>query len=136
MYIGTSLGGCLRSILAGEVSEEEVVFIVTRTNAPNIETYELVIKQYYAYGNPHSRNSNRYELSDYPLDDVMNLAKKLWSSGKIHQPRTYTGQDGRYTHPVSYGDGIWLFVAPVNRNQSPAVIEAWEQYKMLDTLTT
>ena len=36
MYIGTSLGGCLLSIMGGEVSEDDVMFIVTRTLSPTI----------------------------------------------------------------------------------------------------
>lgn len=136
MYIGTSLGGCLRSILTGEVSEDEVIFIVTRTNAPTIETYERVVKQYHEHGNPYSRNSARYEISDSPLEDVLNLARRLWNSGKIHQPRNYAGSDTGYKHPAQYGDGVWLHVTPVNRNVSPATVEAWERYKMLDTLTS
>ena len=37
MYIGNSLGGCLQSILRGEVPEDQVLMIITRTKC---ETYE------------------------------------------------------------------------------------------------
>ena len=36
-YIGLSLGGCLTSIMRGEVSEDDVMFIVTRTNCPDFD---------------------------------------------------------------------------------------------------
>ena len=56
MYIGTSLGGCLLSLMANEVSEAEVMFIVTRTLCPDYESFMLVVEQYHAEGNPHARN--------------------------------------------------------------------------------
>lgn len=136
MYIGTSLGGCLRSILLGEVSEDEVIFIISRTDAPTIDLYMKVVAQYHERGNPYSRNSGRYELSDYTLEEVSALATRLWYSGKIHQPRIYAGKTGMgYVHPTAFDDSIWLHISPVNRNTSPSVVEAWEKYKLLDALT-
>lgn len=135
MYIGTSLGGCLRSLMANEVSEDDVMFIVTRTDCPDYERYIKVVDAYHAHGNPYSRNSQMYELDDYPLEKVRDLAARLWYSGKIHQPRTFVGGSGSYRHPANYGHGLWLEVAPSNRNTNPAVVEAYEKYKMLDALT-
>lgn len=136
MYIGTSLGGCLRAILAGEVSEDEVMFIVTRTNAPTHDRYIKVVEEYHATGNPYAHDPNRYEINSYPLEDVVALANRLWYSGKIHQPRTFEDDSYGYRHPVTYGDGLWLYVAPLNRNTTPAVKDAWEKYKLLDSITT
>jgi len=45
MKIGTSLGKCVRSILAGEVKEEDVLFIVSNTKCPNIESLMEVIDE-------------------------------------------------------------------------------------------
>lgn len=134
--IGLSLGGCLQSILAGEVSEDDVMFIVTRTLCPQFDHYIKVVEQYYTYGNSYSRNSHRYELSNHKLEDVTDLATRLWNNGKIHQPRVFVDtHSGKYTHPVDYGDGLWMEVVPGNRNTTPAVVEAYEKYKMLDALT-
>lgn len=141
MYIGTSLGGCLLSIMAGEVSEDEVMFIVTRTMCPTFTTFIDVVKQYYAEGNPNARNPARYGLSDYSLDGVVELATKLYYSGRIHQPRVFSEQsrqDGHsypYNHPARLGNGLWMQVVPTNDNSTPAVVEAYEKYKMLDALT-
>lgn len=140
-YIGTSLGGCLLSIMAGEVSEDEVMFIVTRTMCPTFESFIDVVKQYYADGNPHARNPARYGLGDYSLDGVVELATKLYYSGRIHQPRVFSEQslqDGHsypYSHPARLGNGLWMQVVPTNDNSTPAVVEAYEKYKMLDALT-
>jgi hypothetical protein len=137
MYIGTSLGGCLLSLLAGEVSEDEVMFIVTRTDCPDYDKFIGVVKAYHAQGNPFARNPARYSLGDYPLDDAVDLASRLYYSGRIHQPRTFTskGVDPDYAHPAKLGHGLWMQVVPTIDNTTPAVVEAYEKYKMLDMLT-
>ena len=137
MYIGTSLGGCLLSLMAGEVSEDEVMFIVTRTMCPDYDSYINVVKAYHARGNPYSRNPARYSLGDHPLDNVISLATRLYYSGRIHQPRVFVseGSDLPYTHPAKLGHGLWMQIVPTNDNTTPVVMEAYEKYKMLDALT-
>ena len=134
MYIGTSLGGCLRSLMAGEVSEDEVMFIVTRTDAPDYEKFIGVVKAYHAQGNPYADNWQRYELGDYELENVLKLAERLWYQGKVHQPRTFVGS-ASYRHPFGHASELWLEVVPTNSNTTPVVVEAYEKYKMLDSLT-
>ena len=141
MYIGTSLGGCLNSLMANEVSEDEVMFIVTRTLCPSYDTFMQVVEQYYAEGNPYPIRSRFGELSDYDLTEVKALATRLYYSGRIHQPRVFDNagrKDGHhydYNHPAKLGHGLWMQVVPTNDNSTPSVVEAWEKYKMLDTLT-
>ena len=134
MYIGTSLGGCLLSLMNGEVSEDEVMVIITRTSAPDYNRFIDVVRAYHAQGNPFASNPERYELDDYKLDDLIELADRLWSNGKIHQPRTFIG-DNSYMHPFKNGDKLWFQVVPTLDNDTPAVVDAYEKYKMLDTLT-
>ena len=141
MYIGTSLGGCLLSIMAGEVSEDEVMFIVTRTLCPTYVTFMQVVEQYYSEGTPMTRTVYSYELSTYDLTKVKELATRLYYSGRIHQPRVFD-DEGRtaghyytYNHPAKLGHGLWMQVVPTNDNDTPAVVEAYEKYKMLDNLT-
>ena len=141
MYIGTSLGGCLLSLMANEVSEDQVMFIVTRTLCPDYSTFIQVVEQYYAEGNPYARNPAQYGLGDYDLIDVKALATRLYYSGRIHQPRVFDdagrrdGHSYQYNHPAKLGQGLWMQVVPTNDNTTPAVVEAWEKYKMLDNLT-
>ena len=148
MYIGTSLGGCLLSLMNGEVSEDEVMFMVTRTNCPEFEQYVAVVESYHSQGNPYASNPELYELNDHPLEKVIELASRLWYAGKIHQPRTFVGDrhGSTFRHPAGYGHGLihdhtryghglWMQVVPTNQNTNPAVMEAWEKYKMLDVLT-
>lgn len=134
-YIGLSLGGCLLSLMAGEVSEDDVMLIITRTDCPTHETFVRVVQAYHQRGNPFASHPDRYELGNYPEDDVLALATRLYNSGKIHQPRTFTTTGDPYRHPAGYGDGLWMQVVPTNQNDNPAVVEAYEKYKMLDALT-
>jgi len=137
MYIGTSLGGCLLSLMANEVSEDEVMFIVTRTDCPDYDKFIEVVNGYHAQGNPYSRNPARYSLGDYPLNDAVDLASRLYYSGRIHQPRVFASQggDSQYVHPAKLGHGLWMQVVPTIDNTTPAVVEAYEKYKVLDALT-
>ena len=134
LYIGTSLGGCLQSLLAGEVSEDEVMFIVTRTDCPDYEKFVGVVKMYHEQGNPFASSPSNYELGDYDLEEVLKLAERLWYRGKIHQPRTFVGSTS-YNHPFRVGDELWWQVVPTTKNSNPAVVDAYEKYKMLDVLT-
>lgn len=138
MYIGTSLGGCLKSLMANEVSEDEVMLIVTRTFCPDFDTYMQVVEQYYSEGNPFPRSSSLNSLDSYDLTIVKALATRLYFSGKIHQPRVFAHEGEfqiEYTHPTKLGHGLWMQVVPTNDNTTPAVVEAYEKYKMLDNLT-
>ena len=134
MYIGTSLGGCLMSILSGEVSKDDVLFIVTRTNCPDEESFIKVVEGYHRDGNPYSRNSANYELgAHFSLETVLELGDYLWHAGKIHQPRTY-GADTGYVH-AELGKQLWIEVIPPNKMRNPAVKNLWDQTKMLVSLT-
>ena len=141
MYIGTSLGGCLKSLMANEVSEDEVMFIVTRTLCPNYETFIQVVEQYYEDGTPITRTTHSYALREYELIKVKELATRLYYSGRIHQPRVFDNEgrkDGhhyQYNHPARLGNGLWMQVVPTNDNSTPSVVDAYEKYKMLDNLT-
>ena len=140
-YIGTSLGGCLNSLMAGEVSEDEVMFIVTRTFCPDYNSFMQVVEQYYAEGMPVTRMTYSYELGEYDLTKVKELATRLYYSGRIHQPRVFSEQGRRdghsypYNHPARLGNGLWMQVVPTNDNDTPAVVDAYEKYKLLDSLT-
>lgn len=141
MYIGTSLGGCLTSLMANEVSEDEVMFIVTRTLCPDYNSFMQVVEQYYSDGTPITRSAYSYELGSYDLTKVKELATRLYYSGRIHQPRVFDNDARRnghyypYNHPAKLSYGLWMQVVPTNDNSTPAVVEAYEKYKMLDTLT-
>ena len=134
MYVGTSLGRCLRSMLLGEVSEDDVLLIITRTKTPDLEEFIVVARQYYDEGNYSSLNPHAYDLSVKPWEEVEALATRLYTTGKIHQPRNFASLGNQFIHPELSND-TWVEVSPKNRNSTPSVVEAYEKYKVLDALT-
>lgn len=134
MLIGTSLGGCLQSILAGEVSEDNVLCIISRTAAKDLDGIMRVVEGYWGDGNHFATNASNYsKLHDYPLDDAKDLAWRLYQAGKIHQPRLHNN-DGGFLHPELNRYTLWLEIAP-SPNDTPVVVNAYNQYKMLVELT-
>ena len=134
MYIGTSLGRCLRSILMGEVSEADVLLLITRTQSKDYESFLKIVKQYYEDGNWSSRNPADYDIAVKPWEEVEALASRLYRGGKVHQPRNFVQLGNTFLHPDLLDD-VWVEVSPKNRNTTPAVVQAYEQYKLLDALT-
>jgi len=133
MLIGTSLGQCLKDILSGEVPESDVVMIISRTMAPDVERFLPVLEQYY-YG----INGGDYDLSvnnTKTLDEVNELGTRLFNTGKIHQPRCFPNFSGGFVHEGLRQAGKWIELPPKSWNTTPAVVEAYEKYKMLDALT-
>jgi hypothetical protein len=123
----------MASILKGEVREQDVLFIVTGTMCPDKKEFLAVAETYYHNGNGSVFRSERaeYNVDRITREEYMSLASHLYDAGKIHQPRNFAyghGLAGRY-------DDLWLQVVPTNENTTPAVLDAWEKYKMLDNLT-
>jgi hypothetical protein len=134
MYVGTSLGKCLRSILMDEVTEQDVLLIITRTKSKDLEQFLYVVKEYYEDGNWSSHRPEDYDLAVKPWEEVEALASRLYRSGQVHQPRNFVGLGSQFIHPDLSND-IWVEVSPKSRNTTPAVVQAYEQYKLLDSLT-
>ena len=85
--------------------------------------------------------TSSHELGGYDLTKVKELATRLYYSGRIHQPRVFDNE-GRtaghyypYNHPARLGNGLWMEVVPTIENNTPAVVDAYEKYKFLDSLT-
>lgn len=131
-YIGTSLGKCLKSILMGEVPEDKVLLIVTATDTRSFEQYMKVVDMYYKDGNHYSRNPELYTVFGVTEEEYKTVAARLWNEGKIHQPRNFPDYWGGN---ALLRDQVWLQVVPTNQNSTPAVVDAYEKYKVLDALT-
>jgi len=132
-YIGTSLGKCLVSILRGEVSERQVIFIVTGTSCRSYEQFVQVVDTYYKNGNYYVKDPSAYDTNGISEDEYKLLAQRLWESGRIHQPNL---SPESYQGPFSnMREELWLQVVPTLNNSTPAVVEAYEKYKVLDNLT-
>jgi hypothetical protein len=135
-YIGTSLGKCLKSILKGEVSEEQVLFIVTATSCRTYKDFVTVVYTYFHQGNGFVSNPKLYDVEGLSEDEYKGLAQRLWDSGRIHQPNNFSQPwNGPWHAKTSVRNQTWLQVVPTIDNNTPAVVEAYEKYKMLDLLT-
>jgi hypothetical protein len=119
-YIGTSLGRCLRSILLGEVSSDQVFLISAGTRSETKEEYLDIIKQYYRY------RYGDYDLTQWTWEEVEKLATELWYSGKIHQPRNFGGMPLFHT-----GFDLWFEVIPPHALKDPSVKDLWEKVRMI-----
>jgi len=134
MKIGTSLGKCVKSILAGEVKEEDVLFIVTNTNCPNTETLMGVMEQYYYdYQGARTARERAYDMSEYDLAEVCATAQRLFDCGKLHQPRAVG--TGIYGNAHGLQD-TWYDIVPSPVSDSESVREAWNHYTMIKQLAS
>jgi len=131
MKIGTSLGKCVKSILAGEVAVDEVLWIISNTMCPDLDRLMGVIEQYYfEYGGSSRRPE--YDMSDYSLDDAKAIAQQLFESGKLHQPRCLPGAGWGNAHALQ---DTWYDIMP-SQSSSAAVKEAWDHYVFLSNMTS
>ncbi len=132
MKIGTSLGKCVKSILAGEVKEEDVLFIVSNTKCPDLERLQSVIEQYYyQYQGTHMPRERAYDMSDYSLEDAQAVAQRLMESGKLHQPRCVA--TGLHGNAHSLRD-TWYDIMPSPVTDNESVREAWNHYTLIKNL--
>lgn len=129
IMIGTSFGRCMISILKGEVREQDVLFIVTGTMCSDKKEFLVVAETYFNNGNRNVFKPEHYNVKGFTREEYMSLANHLYDAGKIHQPRNFA-----YGHGFS-AYATWLQVVPTNENTTPAVVDAWEKYVMLDNLT-
>jgi hypothetical protein len=134
MKIGTSLGKCVKSILAGDVKEEDVLFIVSNTMAPDLEKLMEVIEHYYyQYQGSHSPREKEYDMSEYSLEEAKALAQRLMENGKLHQPRVVGSQVWGNAHHLK---DSWYDIVPSTVSDSESVREAWNHYTMIRQLAT
>jgi len=133
MLVGTSLGGCLKSLVLNEVSVNDVLVIITRTACPDLDQLIGVVKSYYEYGNTGARQRSNYDLSDCDIDSVIEIASDLYRHGKIHQPRLFNGFGG-FVHIELSRNEIWIPLAPSPKTDEQMVVDAYEKYVLLRNL--
>lgn len=128
MKIGTSLGKCVRSILAGEVKEEDVLFIVSNTMCPDLDRLMLVIDEYYYTYQGSGGRGAAYDMSGYDLVDARAIATRLMESGKLHQPRCVGTSVFGNAHALK---DTWYDVMPSPVSDNESVQAAWNHYTMI-----
>jgi hypothetical protein len=128
ILIGTSLCGCLKSLAKGEVKIADVLVVISETECKTCDELLSVI-EYYAT----SKFTLRYDMACIDVDTLLNLGRELWLCGKIHQPRLC---NGLVRLPEEFEtDNIWHSLVPNYNSDSPAVIDAYEKYLLLRSLT-
>ena len=117
MKIGFSFGRCIRDIVNGEVSINDVAFIITATNMRDREHMDGVLKMY--------MNEPRYLLGlDYDL--CIDIAYRLWDTNRILQPRA----QGLHRH-AQPENSIWVDIFPTELSQNESVKSAWNAYRFM-----
>jgi len=121
MKIGFSLGRCVRDIVLGKVSEDEVAFIITATNIRELEQLSPVIKDYMY------RDDYLFGLNE---DECQRVAQNLWDNNKILQPR----RQGLHRHKQPE-NSVWVDMFPTALSDNVAVKQAWSSYRLMLNMT-
>jgi hypothetical protein len=117
MKIGFSLGRCVRDIVNGEVSTDDVAFIITATNIHDVDQLVWVVNDYMI------RNDYLYGLDE---DRCQEVALELWNSNKLLQPR----RQGLHRHKQP-ANSIWVDMFPTELSNNESVKNAWNGYRFM-----
>lgn len=128
MKIGTSLGKCVRSLLAGEVDYDSVFCVIANTHAASEDELRAVIAEYHMTGTRHSE----YDMSAFSLEDACTMVINLYRDGKLHQPRIH--QKMGVWSSGHHLKETWYDIVPTISSSSPAVVDAWNTYVTLSEI--
>lgn len=138
MKIGFSYSRCVRDIVEGQVSMDDVLVIISRTDFdPHDDEQWSGIWIGYGGGteNGHTRgffsHSNPEWAGYHDEARFREISIKLWEEGKLHQPRKF----GTHPRRSAY---VWVDTGPIGHElyaQPDAVQEAWRNYLTLSALT-
>ena len=117
MKIGFSLGRCVRDIVNGDVDINDVAFIIAATCIKDAEQLDGVIDMY-AF--------ERGYLLDLDPEKSKEVARQLWDSSKILQPR----REGMHRH-MQPENAIWVDMYPTIPSQNESVKKAWDGYRFM-----
>jgi len=118
MKIGFSLGRCVRDIVNGDVDVDDVAFIIAATAIRDSEEHlQAVISEY--------MNRGDYLLG-YDEDECQRVAKELWDSHRVLQPRL----EGIHRHRQP-DNAVWVDMFPTSLTENDSVRNAWEQYRFM-----
>lgn len=121
MKIGFSLGRCVRDIVNGEVSEDDVAFIIAATCIHEIDQLDRVIEDYQGRGD---------YLRGLDIERCKEVAHSLWYTNKILQPR----REGLHRHKQPE-NSVWVDMFPTELSNNDAVKKAWDAYRFMLHMT-
>ena len=139
MKIGLSYSRCVRDIVDGKVSIDDVLILITRTdfNPHDDEQWSGIWIGYgggtdnsYATGFFSQSNPEWAGTEPEDEDKYRNVSIELWESGKLHQPRKFGA------HPQRRPE-IWLEAVLPNTElaKNPAAQKAWDKFQTIAGLT-
>jgi hypothetical protein len=117
MKIGFSLGRCVRDIVMGKVSEDEVAFIIGATCIREVEQLDHVIEDYMF------RDEYLYGLDGA---ECKRVALSLWNSNKLLQPR----REGIHRHKQP-ANSVWVDMFPTELSENEGIKKAWDNYRFM-----
>ncbi len=121
MKIGFSLGRCIRDIVKGDISEDDVAFIIGATCIREKEQLDHVIEDY-LYRNDY--------LEGLDPTECKRVAHSLWDTNKLIQPR----REGIHRHKQPEGS-IWVDMFPTELSTNESVKKAWDAYRFMLHMT-
>jgi hypothetical protein len=121
MKIGFSLGRCIRDIVKGDISEDDVAFIIGATCIREKEQLDHVIEDY-LYRNDYLEGLDEAECK--------RVAHSLWDSNKLLQPR----REGLHRHKQPE-NSIWVDMFPTELSTNESVKKAWDSYRFMLHMT-
>lgn len=134
MKIGLSYSRCVRDIVDGKVSIDDVLVLITRTDFdPHNDEQWTNIWEGYGGGQTSGSMWSAPEWANYPAEDedkFRSVSIELWESGKMHQPRKFGA------HPTRRPE-IWLEAVLPNSElaDNPAAKAAWDKFQTIAGLT-
>lgn len=134
MKIGLSYSRCVRDIVDGKVSIDDILVIITRTDFdPNNDKQWQGIWDGYHWRNPEWHSGFNPEWADYPDEDeakFRDVTIDLYDSGRMHQPRKFGAHPRRLPH-------IWLetVLPSEDLETNPTLKSAWNKFQTLAQLT-
>ena len=132
MKVGLSFSRCLRDIVEARVLFEDVLVIIARTDFDphNDDQWDQIWDGYRhgGWSNPEWATAE----DDTGATDVegmyRNVAKQLYDSGKLHQPRQFGSHPSRLPY-------YWLECFVPQDEMTPAQQKAWDNYKLITGLS-
>ena len=121
MKIGFSLGRCIRDIVNGEVSLDDVAFVIAATNIHEEIQLSQVVDSYLY------RDDYLYMLDEA---ECQRVALELWNTNRILQPR----RQGMHRHKQPE-NSVWVDMFPTVNSNSEAVKKAWDAYRFMLHMT-
>ena len=136
MKIGLSYSRCVRDIVDGVVSIDDVLIVISRTDFdPHDNDQWQGIWEGYGGGTPIASRGffghSNPEWAGYTDEDQFrSVSIELWERGLLHQPRKFGA------HPRRRPE-IWLEAVLPNSEleKNPAAKTAWDKFQMIAGLT-